>query len=101
MKLEKANNLQNVFKSNLNEVSRRRHKSEQQKNALKNIKLLYKLREVVIKSFNDHSSVVSEAKYKSIHGAGLKTLTPKQMFQRLPIALAQVKAGNTSENLLN
>ena len=23
------------------------------------------------------------------------------MFQRLPIALAQVKAGNTSENLLN
>ena len=31
----------------------------------------------------------------------LKTLTPKQMFQRLPIALAQVKAGNNSENLLN
>ena len=23
------------------------------------------------------------------------------MFQRLPIALAQIKAGNTSENLLN
>ena len=29
-------------------------------------------------------------------------LTPKQMLQRLPIiAFAQVKAGNTSENLLN
>ena len=28
-------------------------------------------------------------------------LTPKQMLQRLPIPLAQVKAGNTSENLLN
>ena len=28
-------------------------------------------------------------------------LTPKQMFPRSPIALAQVKAGNTSENLLN
>ena len=28
-----------------------------------------------------------------------KILTPKQMFQRLPIALAQVKAGNTSKNL--
>ena len=28
-------------------------------------------------------------------------LTPKQMLQRLPIALAQVKTGNTSENLLN
>ena len=31
----------------------------------------------------------------------LKILTPLQMLQRLPIALAQVKAGNTCENLLN
>ena len=30
-----------------------------------------------------------------------KILTPKQMLQRLSIALAQVKAGNISENLLN
>ena len=34
-------------------------------------------------------------------GKGLKILTPKQMLQRLPIALAQVKAGNNSESLLN
>ena len=34
-------------------------------------------------------------------GKGIKILTLKQMLQRLPIALAQVKAGNTSENLLN
>ena len=32
---------------------------------------------------------------------GLKILTPKQMLQRLPIALAQVKAGNNSQVLLN
>ena len=32
---------------------------------------------------------------------GLKILTPKQMFQRLPIVLAQIKAGNNSECLLN
>ena len=31
----------------------------------------------------------------------LKVLTPKQMLQRLPIALAQVKSGNNSESLLN
>ena len=31
----------------------------------------------------------------------LKILTPKQMLQRLPIALSPVKAGNNSENLLN
>ena len=28
-------------------------------------------------------------------------LTPKQMLQRLPIALAEVKVGNNSESLLN
>ena len=31
----------------------------------------------------------------------IKVLTPRQMFQRLPIPLPQVKPGNTSENLLN
>ena len=31
----------------------------------------------------------------------LKILTPKQMLQRLPVALAQDKAGNTYVNLLN
>ena len=30
-----------------------------------------------------------------------KILTPNQMLQKLPIALAQVKGGDTSENLLN
>lgn len=32
---------------------------------------------------------------------GLKILTPMQMLQILPVALAEVKAGNESENLLN
>ena len=35
---------------------------------------------------------------KQQKGKGIKILTPKQMLQRLPIALAQVKPGNTSEN---
>ena len=34
-------------------------------------------------------------------GKRLKILTPKQMLQRLPIALTQVKVGNNSEKLLN
>ena len=34
-------------------------------------------------------------------GRGRKILTPRQMHQRLPITLAQVKAGNNSESLLN
>ena len=41
------------------------------------------------------------AKKNETKGKGLKVLTPKQMIQRLPIALAQVKASNNSENLLN
>ena len=36
-----------------------------------------------------------------MHGTRLKTLTPKQIFQRLPKALLQVKAHNNSEKLLN
>ena len=31
----------------------------------------------------------------------MKILSPEQMLQRLPIALAQVKVGNTFEDLLN
>ena len=38
---------------------------------------------------------------KATNGTGLKILTSKQMLQRLPIGLAQVKARNTSEGLLN
>ena len=34
-------------------------------------------------------------------GEGLKILIPNQMLKRLPIALAQIKAGNNSESLLN
>ena len=34
-------------------------------------------------------------------GKGLRILTPQQMLQRLPIALAQIKGGNNSESLLN
>ena len=42
-----------------------------------------------------------KAKQDETKGTAHKTLTPKQMLQRLPIALAQVKAGNNSERLLN
>ena len=55
--------------------------------------------------FNDCAKIRSEAIYKSKEnkttGTGLKILTPKQLVQRLPIPLAQVKAGNKSKRLLN
>ena len=45
--------------------------------------------------------MILEAKRLAKQGTGLKMLTPKQMLQRLPIALAQIKAGNISKTLLN
>ena len=38
---------------------------------------------------------------KTTQGKELKLSTTKQMVQRLPIALPQLEAGKTSENLLN
>ena len=82
---------------------------------LENNKFLYELWEPVIKLLNDYSLVVSEAKYEANHGkeilsmlariahvgklfdySNLQILSPKQMLQRLPAALAQVKVGNIS-----
>ena len=70
------------------------------------IEMLYKARNEAIKSYDHYSLMMSEAKTKSeqnntTKGTGLKIFTTKQMLQRLPIALAQVKAGNNSQNLLN
>ena len=45
--------------------------------------------------------MVHKATYHWKHGKGLKVLTLKQIPQRLPLALAQGKAGSTSEILLN
>ena len=64
--------------------------------------MLYSARKEATKFYDDYSSMMSEARFKAkTKGTGLKILTPKQMLQRLPIALAQVKAGNNSESLLN
>ena len=59
--------------------------------------MLYKARNEAINFYDDYSLMMSEAKNKSkqnntTKGTGLKIFTPKQVLQRLPIALAQVKA---------
>ena len=51
--------------------------------------------------FNNYPRENSRRIYESIQGKRLKILTPKQMHQRLPIGLAQIKAGNNPESLLN
>ena len=74
---------------------------QEQKKTINSIKNLCNSREEVFKMFNDYAKNVSRNIYDSKQGTGLKILTPKQMLQRLPISLAQIKAGNNSESLLN
>ena len=95
---------QENFRSELNEITRGSNKSQTQLDTIKNAKNLYNSRLKIIDLLNDNSRIRFEAIYKAIKkitGTGLKILTPKQVLQRLPIALAQVKAGNSSESLLN
>ena len=78
-----------------------KNRSEEQNNVINNVTNLYDPREKVIQMFNNFARDVSRYIYKSKQGRGLKILTPKQMLQRSPIALAQIKAGNNSQSLLN
>ena len=55
-------------------------------------------REMVLTAFKSGIFQVSKESQESKE---LKILTPNQMLKRLPIALAQVKAGNNLESLLN
>ena len=101
--LADVKNNQEKFKSYLGEIKKgnKKHRSKEQKNTLYNIEMLYKARNEAIKFYDDYSLMMSEAKTKATKGTGLKILTPKQILQRLPITLAQVKASNNSEKLLN
>ena len=65
---------------------------------LNSVGAFIKGREVMYNAFR---SGIFHRLENSQEGERLKILTPNQMLKRLPIALAQVKAGNNSESLLN
>ena len=90
------------FKSDLGEIKNvnSKSKSEDQISVIQNVEKFFDLREKIIDFFRHYYFLLSEAKYIAKYGEGLKVLTPKQMLTRLPIVLAQVKAGNRCENLL-
>ena len=89
------------FKSKLSNKRIGGKKSEKQENEIRNITNFYDARDKVIKFYKDYSSKIFDAGYDATHQKGLKILTPEQIPRRLQIALAQIKAVNTSENLLN
>ena len=97
-------NKQDNFLKKLNEVKMGK-KTTEQKKVINNLNNFYNSREEVINFFRDYIEMLSDANYDArqneTEGKGLKVLTPKQMLQRLPKALAQVKAGNNSESLLH
>ena len=79
-----------------------KNRSEEQQDTIDNIENLYNSRQEVVKMFNNYARNMSRNIYDSKQeGTGLKILTPKQMLQRLSISLAQIKAGNNSQSLLN
>ena len=102
MSIGEAKNSQQNYLKYLN-IVRKGNKNSRQKKTLLNNENHFNARNSVIKFIEDYSSMILEAKRlaKEQEGKGRKILTPNQMLKRLPIALAQVKAGNNSETLLN
>ena len=80
-------------------------KTVEQKDTINNLEKRYMYKEEVTNFFRDYAEMLSDANYDSkqneTDGKGLKILTSKQMLQRLPISLAQVKTGNSSKALLD
>ena len=104
IKFNEAKNKQDEFLNKLNNIKIGK-KTIEQKEKINNLVKFYNSREEVINFFMDYVEMLSAANYDSkqneTKGKGLKISIPKQMLERLAIALAQVKAGNNSESLLN
>ena len=88
---KKNNEIVNVIKRGLSDLKDKIKKmSEDEKEIEKPDKILKIVEEIL--DFNNKQNQI---------GKGLKVLTPSQMLSRLPISLAQLKAGNNSEKLKN
>ena len=59
--LEKAEEQQKEFKSEIKEIVKGSQKSEDQKSAMSNIKTLYESREKIIRLFYNYFKIVSDA----------------------------------------
>ena len=100
--IEEAKDKQENYYGYLKKI-RKSNKSANQKRTLANINVLFNARDSAIKFYEDYSSMIFEARKLALEqeDEGLEILAPNQMLKRLPIALAQIKAGNNSESLLN
>ena len=88
----KNSELVNVIKSGIIDL---KDKIKMMSKDEKKIEKSYKILKIVEKIFNFNDKIQKKS------GGGLKILTPDQMLSRLPITLAQIKAGNNSKKLKN
>ena len=86
----KNNELVNMINNGLEDLKEEIKKMSKEEIEIENPDKIVKIVEMILK-FNKQNQ----------QGKGLKILTPNQMLSRLPIALAQLKAGNNSEKLKN
>ena len=104
IKISDAKNKQIEFLNKLNNIKIGATNNQQIK-VINNIEKYYLSIEETINFFREYTELLSDANYDAKQnetgGKGLKILAPGQVFQRIPIALSQVKAGNNSEGLLN
>ena len=87
---KKNNKLVNVMKSGLSDLK------IEIKNMVEEEKEIEKPSEIIVVV-----EKILEFNKQNQSGQGLKILTPDQMLSRLPITLAQLKAGNNSQKLIN
>ena len=88
--IQKNNTIVNLIKSGLKDLEEGIKKMSENEIKNENLDDIVEIVEKIIE-FNEEKQ----------QGKGLKILTPSQMLSRLPISLAQLKAGNNSEKLKN
>ena len=94
--MDQINLLENMIKFNNKSRSKTKEVKDKRITTFNSVNAVYEGRELTLNAFISGIFPIKEKQEK-----GLKSLTPKQMLEGLPIALAQVKAANTSEILLN
>ena len=95
---------QEEYLKKLNEVKIGR-KTDDQNEMINNLEKFYHSREKACNFFRNYTGMMFDCSYQAKQDetkeTGLKILTSKQMFQRLPLAIAQVQTGKNSKSLLN
>ena len=78
-------------------------KKKEKEIVLENLHKFFEAREILLDGFHSRIFLIKSkgSDLLNTDRSKLKISTTKQMLQRLPIALAQAKAGNNSESLLN